>query len=79
VTVPVPLDVIPAVAGPRELARDRLDHLCELDVDQVVVELYERGPEDFTAARNLAAKGAGEPRTAPNVYVREDQLVDGVN
>jgi hypothetical protein len=69
----------PLPPGRAELARDRLDHLCELDVDQVVVELYELGPEDFTAARNLAAKEAGEPRTAPNVYVREDQLVDGVS
>ncbi|WP_432947454.1 hypothetical protein ACQPXM_10960 [Kribbella sp. CA-253562] len=35
-----------------------------MDVDQVAVELYGLGPEDFTAARNLAAKNAGDPRAA---------------
>ncbi|ONI79069.1 hypothetical protein BWI15_00395 [Kribbella sp. ALI-6-A] len=38
-----------------------------MDVDQVAVELYGLAPEDFTAARNLAAKAAkddGDTRTA---------------
>jgi hypothetical protein len=39
-------------------------HRGDVDVDQVAVELYGLAPEEFTAARNLAAKAAGDGRVA---------------